>query len=79
MNRLFVTCICALVALSYAEQLLAQLKAKGVKATVMMGGTLNQDVEGEDLPRDMGEELERLGIKVCREIDDIYPALQGVV
>ena len=67
------------MALTYAEQLLAQLKAKGVKATVMMGGTLNQDVEGEDLPRDMGEELERLGIKVCREIDDIYSALQGVV
>jgi methylmalonyl-CoA mutase cobalamin-binding subunit len=66
------------MALTYAEQLLAHLKAKGVNATVMMGGTLNQDTEDEDLPRDMGEELERLGIKVCREIDDLYPALQAV-
>ena len=67
------------MALSYARQLLDQLERQGVKARVMMGGTLNQDVEGEDVPRDMTEELERLGVTVCREIDDIYPALQGVV
>lgn len=67
------------MALTYAQQLLEQLKAKGVKARVMMGGTLNQDVEGEDVPRDMTEELERLGVTVCREVDDLYPALQGVV
>ena len=67
------------MALSYAERLKAEMKARGVEARIMMGGTLNQDVEGEDVPRDMTEELERLGITVCREIDDIYPALQGVV
>jgi methylmalonyl-CoA mutase cobalamin-binding subunit len=67
------------MALSYAERLQTEMKARGVEARIMIGGTLNQDVEGEDVPRDMTEELERLGITVCREIDDIYPALQGVV
>ncbi len=67
------------MALSYAARLQSELKARGVEARVMMGGTLNQDVVGEDVPRDMTEELQRLGITVCREIDDIYPALQGVM
>jgi methylmalonyl-CoA mutase cobalamin-binding subunit len=67
------------MALSYAQKLQAEMKARGVDARIMMGGTLNQDVEGEDVPVDMTEELEKLGITVCREIDDIYPALQGVV
>jgi methylmalonyl-CoA mutase cobalamin-binding subunit len=67
------------MALSYAERLMAEMRARGVEARIMMGGTLNQDVEGEDVPRDMTEELQKLGVTVCREIDDIFPALQGVV
>jgi methylmalonyl-CoA mutase cobalamin-binding subunit len=67
------------MALSYAERLMAEMRARGVEARVMMGGRLNQDVEGEDVPRDMTKELEKLGVTVCRDIDDLYPALQGVV
>ncbi|MEZ5925035.1 MAG: cobalamin-dependent protein [Hyphomicrobiaceae bacterium] len=66
------------MALSYAEKLKAELKSRSISVRIIMGGTLNQDVEGEEVPRDMTDELQRLGVTVCREIDDIYPALQAV-
>ncbi len=67
------------MALTYARQLLEEMKARNVSATVFIGGKLNQDVEGQDVPVDVSDELERLGIKVCPDIDDLYPMLQSVV
>ena len=43
-----------------------------------MGGVLNQDYEGQELPIDVEDDLRRLGIVVCDDVDQIYEALQGV-
>ncbi len=67
------------MALTYSQQLLAEMKARNLSATVLMGGKLNQDVEGQDVPVDVSEDLEKLGIRVCQDIDDLFPMLQSVV
>lgn len=66
------------MALTYAQQLLQEMKARNVTATVFFGRKLNQDFEGEDVPIDVSEDLERLGIRVCDNIDDLYSMLQSV-
>jgi methylmalonyl-CoA mutase cobalamin-binding domain/chain len=66
------------MALSYAERLLKEMQARGVSAQIVMGGTLNQDFEGEDVPLEVTEQLQRLGVKVCEQVEDIHLALQGV-
>lgn len=66
------------MALTYAQQLLQEMKARNVTAAVFFGGKLNQDFEGQDVPVDVSEDLERLGIRVCDDIDDLYSMLQSV-
>jgi methylmalonyl-CoA mutase cobalamin-binding subunit len=66
------------MALKYAEKLKSELERRALKPRIIMGGVLNQDVEGQELPVDVSDELRRLGIVVCKDVDDIYSALQGV-
>ncbi len=66
------------MALTYAQQLLEEMKARGVNATVVFGGKLNQDFAGEDVPVDVSDDLEQLGVRVCDNLDDLYSMLQSV-
>jgi methylmalonyl-CoA mutase cobalamin-binding subunit len=66
------------MALKYAEKLKGELERRALKPRIIMGGVLNQDVEGQELPVDVSDELRRLGIVVCKDVDEIYSALQGV-
>lgn len=59
------------MALSYAEKLMAELKARNLAPQVIFGGRLNQDVEGEDVPIDVTEDLKKLGIDVCNDLADL--------
>ena len=59
------------MALSYAEKLMAELKARNLSPQVIFGGRLNQDVEGEDVPIDVTEQLKKLGIDVCNDLADL--------
>ncbi|MGF7159317.1 methylmalonyl-CoA mutase cobalamin-binding subunit [Rhodoligotrophos appendicifer] len=67
------------MALSYARQLLTELKARGVDARIIMGGKLNQDADDQPVPVDVSSDLRRLGISVCEDIEDLQGALQGIV
>jgi hypothetical protein len=63
------------MALTYAEQLLQELGDRRLAVEVLFGGTLNQDLEGTDVPVDVRDELRGLGIHVCEDVLDIVTAL----
>lgn len=65
------------MALSYAEKLMAELKARNLSPQVIIGGRLNQDVEGEDMPVDVTAELENLGIDVCNDLADLAKIIKN--
>lgn len=64
------------LALGFARQLLSELGRIGIKAPVFMGGKLNQNVEG-DLPRDVRDDLEAMGIIACRDLQEFFERLES--
>lgn len=65
------------MALSYAEKLMAELKARNLTPQVIFGGRLNQDVEGEDVPIDVTEQLKALGIDVCNDLAELATIIEN--
>ena len=59
------------MALTYAKALKLAFEQSGLDVPIAMGGTLNQDVEGEPAPVDVTDDLQKLGIRVCTDIADI--------
>jgi methylmalonyl-CoA mutase cobalamin-binding subunit len=49
------------MALDYATQLKAELEGRKLNIPVVMGGVLNQKVEGQALPADVTQNLKQLG------------------
>ena len=64
------------MALTYARELLRELEKRSLSIPVAIGGTLNQDIEGVATPVDVGDELTRMGVNVCRSITDMLDVLQ---
>ena len=64
------------MALTYAQALLKAMATRGLDIPVAMGGTLNQDTEGMPTPIDVSDELNKLGVRVCREMSDVLAVLQ---
>jgi hypothetical protein len=65
------------MALSYAEKLLAELKVRNIAPQVIIGGRLNQEIEGEDMPVDVTNQLIALGIDVCVDLKDLARMLRN--
>ncbi len=65
------------MALSYAEKLLAELKARNIAPQVIIGGRLNQEIEGEGMPVDVTNQLIALGIDVCVDLKDLARMLRN--
>jgi hypothetical protein len=42
-----------------------------------MGGRLNQELEGEDMPVDVTDQLIALGIDVCFDLKDLAKLIQN--
>jgi methylmalonyl-CoA mutase cobalamin-binding subunit len=59
------------MALTYAKQLQIELGARKLDIPIAMGGTLNQDIEGEPTPIDVTADLKDLGIHVCADVTDV--------
>ena len=59
-------------ALQYAQLLKKELKKQGLKIPVIMGGRLNQNIESEPLPVDVGDDLKALGFMPCTRIDQPF-------
>lgn len=65
------------IALSFVDDLKAELNALGVDIPVLVGGRLNQipDSSNTSLPVDVATELAATGAHVCRDVDDAIPVL----
>ncbi|NBO27571.1 MAG: hypothetical protein EBU96_12440 [Actinobacteria bacterium] len=59
------------MALSYAKALLSELTLRDISPQVIIGGRLNQEIEGEDMPVDVTDQLIDLGIDVCFDLKDL--------
>ena len=59
------------MALSYAQNLLAELAKRDISPQVIIGGRLNQEIEGQDMPVDVTEQLKALGIDVCLDLKEL--------
>ncbi len=65
------------MALSYAEKLLAELASRSLDVQVIFGGRLNQEIEGQDMPVDVTENLQALGIDVCFDLRDLAQLIKN--
>ncbi len=59
------------MALTYARQLHDEVVARDLDVTIAMGGTLNQDVDGESTPVDVKDDLRAMGVHVCSDVSDL--------
>jgi methylmalonyl-CoA mutase cobalamin-binding subunit len=59
------------MALTYAKQLRDEVASRGLDLKIAMGGTLNQDVEGQATPVDVKDDLKALGVHVCTDVTDL--------
>ena len=68
------------VARTFATRLLAELQRRGMSRTVVcMGGILNEDVEGSDIPVDVRDEVRQMGVLAPVDIAELIERLGGVV
>jgi hypothetical protein len=49
-----------------------------ITAQVFMGGVLNEDVEGSDIPMDVRGDLHKLGVATPNSIDQLVDAIAGL-
>ncbi len=59
------------MALEYAQQLKLEMEGSQIELPVLMGGVLNQKVEGEALPVSVVEELKQLGFNLATALPNI--------
>ena len=59
------------MALSFAKKFLDELSLRNITPQVIMGGRLNQEIEGEEMPVDVTDQLISLGIDVCFDLKDL--------
>ena len=60
------------LAYSYAKDMIAELKAKGMNdVKIIMGGRLNETMEASDIPEDVSKELSDMGIDVSNNAETI--------
>ena len=67
------------VARSFGTHLLDEMRGAQIDPPVFMGGVLNEDIEGSDIPVDVRGDLHRLGIETPESIDQMLEAISGRV
>ena len=65
------------IALAYVRNLKSALADLGLAVPILIGGRLNQIPENSNtsLPVDVSAELALEGVTVCKELEDVVPAL----
>jgi methylmalonyl-CoA mutase cobalamin-binding subunit len=66
------------VARSFSTRLMAGMRDADITAQVFMGGVLNEDVEGSDIPMDVRGDLHKLGVATPNSIDQLVDAIAGL-
>jgi methylmalonyl-CoA mutase cobalamin-binding subunit len=64
------------VARTFGTTLKEKMEEAGVESSVFMGGVLNEDVEGSDVPVDVTRDLNALGIVTPHSLEDLLRALR---
>jgi methylmalonyl-CoA mutase cobalamin-binding subunit len=64
------------MALTYAQHLLGELKKRELAVPIGIGGTLNQDFDGEPAPLDVTAQLSEMGLHVCTQINDLLQVVR---
>jgi methylmalonyl-CoA mutase cobalamin-binding subunit len=65
------------VARSFGLKLMSEMKASAITPRVYMGGVLNEDVEGSDVPVDVRADLRNVGIGTPASIDDLLDSMRS--
>ena len=66
------------MARSFGQLLMRELHAAELgRLPVYMGGVLNEDIEGSEIPVDVREDLRGLGITPMAAVEDLVAALTG--
>ena len=66
------------VARSFGTKLMAEMRNAHVDAAVFMGGVLNEDIEGSDIPVDVRGDLHGMGVATPGSIDQLVDAVAGL-
>lgn len=59
------------IALSYTKELLSKAKKDGVQIRLILGGLLNEVMEGEDLPIDVADKIKAMGVNVDNDAEKL--------
>lgn len=59
------------IALSFAKDMLKKFKEQNIDIPVIMGGRLNENVEGSELPVDVSKEIAALGINADNDAEKL--------
>ena len=65
------------VARTYGTKLMGEMRDARLDAPVFMGGVLNEDIEGSDVPVDVRRDLGNLGIRTPGSIDDLLATMEA--
>lgn len=65
------------MAYSFGRDLLAKLKEEHLDVKVIMGGRLNEPIEGSDLPIDVSEHLRAMGINADNDAEHIIDVIRS--
>lgn len=57
------------IALSFARDMLKKFDEMGIDVPILMGGRLNENMEGSELPVDVSDEIAKLGINVDNQAE----------
>lgn len=66
------------IARTFAKALLRQMEDLGVEAEIFMGGLLNENDEGGNIPVDVTEELKAMGVHCVKEAESLPAEIKRV-
>ena len=76
----FLLAVCGAVMMggliAYGTKLVDEMRAARLDTPVFMGGVLNEDIEGSDVPVDVRQDLRKVGIHTPDSIDDLLAAME---
>lgn len=67
------------IAYSFAREMTKRFRDLGIEVPIVMGGRLNEPMDGSDLPVDVSDKLAEMGINVDNDIDKTVGYLTGAL
>ena len=67
------------IAYSFAKDMLAKFHKCGIKVPIIMGGRLNEPVDGNDLPVDVSDRLAKMGINVDNNVETMIDYIKNTL